>query len=193
MTSFYSWRLMFMTFYGKPRGDHHAHDHAHESPKTMLIPLGVLALGAVFSGMVWYNSFFGDVDKLHSWFGMEAAQHEGGEARRRSRGHDRRPQRPKPQPTEATTTEATTTEGTAVADAATHDAAMAGAAPKGAIFFGPDNHTIHSAHDVPKWVKVSPFIAMLLGFALALEILHPPAQSCPANWPHSSARCTCSC
>ncbi len=28
MTSFYSWRLMFMTFFGSPRGDHHAHDHA---------------------------------------------------------------------------------------------------------------------------------------------------------------------
>ena len=28
MTSFYSWRLMFLTFYGKPRGDHHAHDRA---------------------------------------------------------------------------------------------------------------------------------------------------------------------
>ena len=40
MTSFYSWRLIFMTFYGEPRGDHHAHDHAHESPRTMLIPLG---------------------------------------------------------------------------------------------------------------------------------------------------------
>ncbi len=48
-TSFYSWRLMFMTFYGKPKGDHHAHDHAHESPLTMLIPLGVLALGAAFA------------------------------------------------------------------------------------------------------------------------------------------------
>ena len=60
MTSFYSWRLMFMTFYGKPKGDTHAYDHAHESPSVMLIPLGVLALGAVFAGMVWYNSFFGD-------------------------------------------------------------------------------------------------------------------------------------
>ena len=40
MTSFYSWRLIFLTFYGEPRGDHHAHDHAHESPRTMLIPLG---------------------------------------------------------------------------------------------------------------------------------------------------------
>ena len=32
MTSFYSWRLIFMTFYGKERGDHHTHEHAHESP-----------------------------------------------------------------------------------------------------------------------------------------------------------------
>ncbi|HEX9858061.1 MAG TPA: NADH-quinone oxidoreductase subunit L, partial [Paracoccaceae bacterium] len=58
MTSFYSWRLMFMTFYGTPRGDHHTHDHAHESPWTILVPLGALAIGAVFSGMVWYNVFF---------------------------------------------------------------------------------------------------------------------------------------
>ena len=67
LTSFYSWRLIFLTFYGEARGDHHTHEHAHESPKVMLIPLGVLALGAVFSGMVWYSSFFGDhatVDRL---------------------------------------------------------------------------------------------------------------------------------
>jgi len=159
MTSFYSWRLMFMTFYGKPRGDHHTHDHAHEPPKTMLIPLGVLALGAVFSGMVWYNSFFGDVNKIHSWFGMEAAQHEGA-----AEGHAAT--------TEVAATEATTTEAPAAEAAPTeatepHAAMVPGTAPKGAIFFGPDNTTIHDAHDVPKWVKVSPFVAMLLGFALA--------------------------
>ena len=45
MTSFYSWRLIFLTFFGEPRGDHHAHEHAHESPRTMLIPLAVLAVG----------------------------------------------------------------------------------------------------------------------------------------------------
>ncbi|CAN5686762.1 NADH-quinone oxidoreductase subunit L [soil metagenome] len=60
MTSFYSWRLIFLTFLGAPRGDHHTHDHAHESPRTMLIPLAVLGLGAVFSGMIWYGDFFGD-------------------------------------------------------------------------------------------------------------------------------------
>mgnify|MGYP000618843131 CR=1 FL=1 len=58
MTSFYSWRLMFLTFYGEARGDKHTHEHAHESPMVMLIPLGVLAIGAIFSGMVFYKSFF---------------------------------------------------------------------------------------------------------------------------------------
>jgi NADH-quinone oxidoreductase subunit L len=153
MTSFYSWRLMFLTFYGAPRGDHHTHDHAHESPKVMLIPLGVLALGATFSGMLWYSSFFGDLDKVHSWFGMEVAQHEAAGEGNSTTEH-------------ATDTHAATTETQAAPAAAAHGD-IVHAAPKGAIFFGPDNHTIHEAHLSPVWVKVSPFIAMLLGFALA--------------------------
>ncbi len=80
-TSFYSWRLIFLTFYGAPRGDHHAHDHAHESPKVMTIPLMVLAVGAIFAGMIWYGSFFGNHEKVLSFFGMpahhEAAESEG--------------------------------------------------------------------------------------------------------------------
>ena len=63
------------------RGDHHTHDHAHESPTVMLVPLGVLALGAVFSGMIWYNSFFGDEAKMNAWFGMEAAVDHAAEAK----------------------------------------------------------------------------------------------------------------
>ncbi len=74
MTSFYSWRLMFLTFFGKPRGDKHTHDHAHESPMTMLIPLGVLALGAVFSGMIWYGSFFGHADQVGKFYGIPVAE-----------------------------------------------------------------------------------------------------------------------
>jgi len=84
LTSFYSWRLIFLTFYGKPRWSgsehiqhashghdhghghddhHHAHDdgtagyHPHESPATMLVPLALLAIGAIFAG--WY---------FHEWF-----------------------------------------------------------------------------------------------------------------------------
>ncbi len=60
MTAFYSWRLIFMTFYGPEKGDKHTHEHAHESPNTMLIPLVVLAVGSVFAGMIWYGDFFGD-------------------------------------------------------------------------------------------------------------------------------------
>jgi NADH-quinone oxidoreductase subunit L len=59
MTSFYSWRLVFMTFFQEPRGDHHAHDHAHESPTVMLVPLYVLAAGAVLAGVVFAPYFIG--------------------------------------------------------------------------------------------------------------------------------------
>ncbi|MBF0448533.1 MAG: NADH-quinone oxidoreductase subunit L [Magnetococcales bacterium] len=53
LTSFYSFRLIFMTFHGKPR-DQHAYDHAHEAPWSMRGPLLVLALGALFAG--WLGS-----------------------------------------------------------------------------------------------------------------------------------------
>ena len=77
MTSFYSWRLMFLTFYGKPRGDHHTHEHAHESPLTMLIPLAVLAVGAVLAGMIWYAPFFGSTAEVREWFGASIHMAEG--------------------------------------------------------------------------------------------------------------------
>jgi NADH-quinone oxidoreductase subunit L len=60
MTAFYSTRLMFMTFYGRYRGDHHTWDHAHESPPVILIPLYVLAAGAALSGVVAYGWFVGE-------------------------------------------------------------------------------------------------------------------------------------
>jgi NADH-quinone oxidoreductase subunit L len=50
MTSFYSWRLMFMTFHGPTRADAKTFKHAHESPPVILVPLAVLALGAVVAG-----------------------------------------------------------------------------------------------------------------------------------------------
>ncbi|MBX9715051.1 MAG: NADH-quinone oxidoreductase subunit L, partial [Burkholderiaceae bacterium] len=59
MTSFYSWRLIFMTFHGKSRADHETFDHAHESPPVMLVPLAVLALGAVLAGFVFTKYFIG--------------------------------------------------------------------------------------------------------------------------------------
>jgi NADH-quinone oxidoreductase subunit L len=80
LTSFYSWRLVFMTFFGH-RGDwsaslpanahphataahdDHGHGHgdhpAHEPPRVMLIPLAVLALGAAFAGILFRHWFIG--------------------------------------------------------------------------------------------------------------------------------------
>jgi NADH-quinone oxidoreductase subunit L len=76
LTSFYSWRLIYMTFHGpKPEAHHHdeahaADDHAHddhhhhggdphESPLVMLIPLGLLSIGAIFAGWYFYDAFVG--------------------------------------------------------------------------------------------------------------------------------------
>ncbi|MCC5967330.1 MAG: NADH-quinone oxidoreductase subunit L [Natronohydrobacter sp.] len=106
MTSFYSWRLMFLTFWGTPRGDKHTHEHAHESPMVMLIPLAILAVGSVLAGMVFYGPFFGSTSQVREYFGA-------------------------------------------------------------AIFMAEGNNLVSEAHYVPAWVKVSPFIAMLIGLGLA--------------------------
>ncbi|PQO24522.1 NADH-quinone oxidoreductase subunit L [Rhodobacteraceae bacterium WD3A24] len=126
MTSFYSWRLMFMTFFGAPRGSRKTHDHAHESPSNMTIPLGVLAIGAILAGVIWYEPFFGSEEAVEAWFGP-------------------------------------------------------------AIFMAEDNHVLHDAHYVPAWVKLSPFIAMLIGLGLAwlMYIRRPdlPGKLAENQWP----------
>ena len=66
MTSFYSWRLIFMTFHGKHRGEKEVLDHAHESPLVMLVPLFVLGFGALVAGFVFYSKFLG-VDAAGFW------------------------------------------------------------------------------------------------------------------------------
>lgn len=106
LTSFYSWRLVFLTFFGKPRwsqsehiqhavhDDHghghghaaHAHDHGHhddgtagyhphESPLNMLIPLGLLSMGAVFAGFVFSHAFISE-GSGHFWQGSIAFSEE---------------------------------------------------------------------------------------------------------------------
>lgn len=60
LTAFYSGRLIFMTFHGKPRASKEVMAHVHESPKVMLIPLGVLALGAIFAGMLFAGPMTGE-------------------------------------------------------------------------------------------------------------------------------------
>ncbi len=60
MTAFYSWRLLFLTFHGEPRADHHVMEHVHESPSVMLVPLYVLAAGSVVAGWLAYDAFVGE-------------------------------------------------------------------------------------------------------------------------------------
>jgi NADH-quinone oxidoreductase subunit L len=140
MTSFYSWRLVHLTFHGSPRDaqhattahptqphsdpethhepidddnadDHgHAHHHgsaydnAHESPTIMLVPLYVLAVGAVLAGVVFYGMFFHEIEHIEHFFA-------------------------------------------------------------GSIFV--DEEIIDAAHHVPLWVKWSATIAMIIGFVTA--------------------------
>ncbi|QSB43926.1 NADH-quinone oxidoreductase subunit L [Tsuneonella flava] len=102
LTSFYSWRLVFLTFYGKPRwieSEHIQHSvhktpeqagedttggyHPHESPLPMLVPLLALSVGAVFAGFVfapafvesaefWQGSVFFNEGLMHAMHGIPA-------------------------------------------------------------------------------------------------------------------------
>ena len=60
LTSFYSWRLIFMTFHGKPRASADVMHHIHESPNVMLVPLYVLGAGALFAGILFEGAFIGE-------------------------------------------------------------------------------------------------------------------------------------
>ncbi|MEB3702314.1 NADH-quinone oxidoreductase subunit L [Candidatus Bealeia paramacronuclearis] len=60
MTAFYSWRLLILTFHGKPRADEVVMGHIHESPMVMLVPLMVLAVGSVFGGYFLVESMVGE-------------------------------------------------------------------------------------------------------------------------------------
>ncbi|MBA89446.1 MAG: NADH-quinone oxidoreductase subunit L [Phyllobacteriaceae bacterium] len=103
-TSFYSWRLIFMTFHGKPRATADVMHHVHESPPVMLVPLFVLAAGALFAGVIFNGYFY---------------------------GHE-------------------------------YDAFW-----KGALFTAEGNDLVDEFHHVPFLVKLTPFLAMLAGFAIA--------------------------
>ncbi|MGB7913884.1 MAG: NADH-quinone oxidoreductase subunit L [Rhodomicrobium sp.] len=83
LTSFYSWRLIFMAFFGRPK-DEHAFEHAHESPPVMTGPLLVLAIGALGAGFVFANYFIehgyadfwrGSLFTLHGNTVLEASEH----------------------------------------------------------------------------------------------------------------------
>ena len=52
MTAFYMFRLMYLTFFGQPRMDHHTMEHIHESPRSMTVPLMILAGLSIIGGWI---------------------------------------------------------------------------------------------------------------------------------------------
>ncbi|SCD24245.1 NADH-quinone oxidoreductase subunit L [Brucella inopinata] len=103
-TSFYSWRLIFMTFFGKPCASAEVMHHVHESPPVMLVPLLILGVGAILAGVLFKELFFGH-EYVEFW--------------------------------------------------------------KGSLFTSTANQLLEEHHHVPLWVKLSPFVAMVIGFIVA--------------------------
>jgi NADH-quinone oxidoreductase subunit L len=165
-----------MTFYGTPRGDKHTHANAHESPPTMLIPLGILALGAIFSGMLWFSSFFGHTDQVAKFYGIPYS--EAGEMSDDGHGE-----------VDTNATEATHSDGEDAGhgEEPKHHYVLTGVPGEGALYMAPENTVMEDAHKVPYWVKTSPFVAMLIGFATAwlfyVKSPHLPGVFARNLWP----------
>ncbi|HLH06782.1 MAG TPA: NADH-quinone oxidoreductase subunit L [Terriglobales bacterium] len=78
MTSFYMFRLIYLTFFSQSRMSHEAEHHVHESPKSMTVPLMVLAFCSVFAGYLGLPPSLGGTNRfekfLHPVFAAEAHQ-----------------------------------------------------------------------------------------------------------------------
>lgn len=59
ITSFYMWRLVFMTFFGEPRTDKHTWEHCEEQPKRTVVPIAILAVAALLLGFLNVPHFLG--------------------------------------------------------------------------------------------------------------------------------------
>jgi len=161
MTAFYSARLLFMTFHGKPRASKEVMDHIHESPPVMLVPLMILAAGALFSGAFFYNSFaggghHGEYDTAGHY--ESAAGHvDHSVDKAEDKGHH-----------EAKKDE--------------HYGEEFGRKEfwKDSIFVLPENDTVELAHSVPYWVKKLPIVmgalGLLLGALLYSKLVGWPAK-----------------
>jgi len=77
MTAFYMFRLVYLTFRGQPRMSHEVEHHIHESPKSMTVPLVILAIFAIFAGYLGLPHSLGGSDRfgkfLEPVFAKEAA------------------------------------------------------------------------------------------------------------------------
>ena len=79
LTSFYMFRLIFLTFFGKPRYNEHK-VHVHESPKSMLVPLMILAVLSIVGGWLAAPAFWGSPDYFAKFLEPVFAQGAGGDA-----------------------------------------------------------------------------------------------------------------
>ncbi len=80
LTAFYMFRMLFLTFFGKYRGTHHAEEKIHESPKSMTIPLIVLAILSAVGGFIGVPEVLGGHHWLSQWLSPVIAHRaEGGD------------------------------------------------------------------------------------------------------------------
>ena len=145
MTAFYSWRLIFLTFWGKSRAPESVRLHPHAVPDAMMAPLIPLALGALFAGMAFYGSFVGK-NKEEFWNGaLYFASADHGESHAGDDAHYG--------------------EDAAHSDDASHAGEAYATDTHSDDAYGDDAHgeDHHGGHHVPGWVLWSPFIAMLIG------------------------------
>jgi NADH-quinone oxidoreductase subunit L len=81
MTACYMFRQVFMTFFGETRADHHVVHHIHESPRSMTVPLVILAAGSLLVGFLGVPEFLGGANRFEAWLepvfarGHETARH----------------------------------------------------------------------------------------------------------------------
>jgi len=137
MTAFYSWRLIFLTFWGPSRAPEAVRKHPHAVPDAMMAPLIPLAIGALVAGMAFYGNFVGD--KSEAFWNGSLYFSEGHNDKLPEDGHFY------------------TKESGELAfrgDEGTHEEV-----------YGHDADEEHADahHDIPTWVLWSPFLAMLAG------------------------------
>ena len=166
LTSFYSWRLILMTFHGEYRGDKHVLEHAHESPAVMLVPLFILALGAVGAGAAFKPDFIGDRSD-HFWgeaLVAEAHGDAGHDEAGYGEGHDAHAD------DHATDDHAVDTHGADTAHAANAAHAEDTHAEDGQGEHHDDGHGDGhgDGHHLPTWAVMSPFTVTWIGFFAAL-------------------------
>ncbi|MEL7202366.1 MAG: proton-conducting transporter membrane subunit, partial [Pseudomonadota bacterium] len=165
-TAFYSWRLIFLTFWGKSRASEEVRKHFHPPPNWMMAPLVPLAVGALVAGMAFYGNFVGkSADKF--WNGsLYAAVDSHGEGAHGETSHSETPSSEGGNASPAT--ESSHSDGIR-GDGVHGDGDHAGALPTSDTQVTDDHASDGQggAHHAPGWVILSPFIAMLTGTGAA--------------------------